>query len=170
LTDAVGGAFTMPGNLTAQPSEFVATNTANPHCTDCQHGDTTAGPVYYGKPGAALDADTIAAARRTVDATCDVLEAGVALLEKHAKEPDKAAAALDDYRKKHLTEIGKVFEQARLIKAQLRAAGYAQDIPVEIRPHFEERMTKIQERLETMRATYRKYPDVLESFGALFPH
>ena len=159
-----------PGNLTAQSSEFIATNTADPHCTDCQHGDATSAPTYFGKPGSVLDEETIKDAGKTVDATCDVLEAGVAILEKHAKEPEKAAAALDEYRKKHGAELAKVFEQARMIKARLRAAGYAQDIPLEIRPHFEERMTKIQDRLETMRSTYRKYPDVLESFGALFPH
>lgn len=167
--NAAGAGNSGPGNLTAQPSEFVATNKADPNCKDCVQGDTTSSPQPSGKPSGALDRETAASTLRTVDATCDILEAGVTILEKHVKEPQKAAAALQAYRKEQGAELTRVLDDARKVKAQLQAAGYGQDIPEEVRPHFEERMGKIQERLEVMRTVYRSYPDALEAFGALFP-
>ena len=170
LADAGESGGNGPGNLTAQPSEFVATNKADPNCKDCVQGDATGSPQYFGKPAAPLDRETAADTMRTVDATCDILEAGVTILEKHVKEPQKAAAALQAYRKAQGSELTRVLDDARKVKAQLQAAGYAQDIPAEVRPHFEERMGKIQERLEAMRTVYRSHQDALEAFGALFPH
>lgn len=158
-----------PGNVTAQPSEQIAGNRPDPHCSDCQKGDTVQGPRYHGKPDMVLDEKTLAEVTATIDATCAILEDGVAILELHAKTPEKATAAIDAYRKKSASAIARTFEKAREIKARLKSAGYDQDIPAEVRPHFDARMTKIQERLEAMRDVYKKHPAVLEAFGALFP-
>lgn len=166
---AATSADVQAGPALAQPSEHVASNKADPHCTDCQRADGSNAPTYYGKPDMPLDEKTLAEVTQTIDATSDILERGVELLEKHAKDPDKAAAAIDEYRKKSAGDIQKAFDKAKEIRARLKAAGYDQDIPAEVRPHFDARMTRIQERLEKMREVYRKHPDVLESFGALFP-
>ncbi len=152
-----------------QVTEQVAENKPDPDCPDCQKGDASNGPHYFGKPDMPLDDQTLGEVTTSIDGTCEVLENGLKILEKNAKTPDKAAAALVGYRKDHDGEIKKVFEKAFEIKARIKAAGYGQDMPVEVRPHFDERMGKIHARLELMRDTYRDHPDVLEAFGAFFP-
>lgn len=153
----------------AQPSEHIATNKPEPACHDCKRGDATNGPLYYGKPDMPLDEKTLAEVSDSVDATCQILEDGLAILEKDVKEPEKATDHLGEYKKKHEQAMKSAFDKAREIKARLKAAGYDQDIPVEVRPHFDERMGKIHTRLEAMRDVYRKYPAVLEAFGQFFP-
>jgi hypothetical protein len=151
-----------------QRSEQVANNKPEPACQNCQK-DVTEGSVYYGKPDMVLDERTLAEVADSIDATCGVLEAGLALLEKHQKTPDKAAAALQAWRTQHASDLKRTFDKALEIKARLKAAGYTQDIPAEVRPKFDDRMGKIHERLERMRDTYRQHRDVLEAFGAFFP-
>ena len=153
-----------------QRSEFVATGKPPPPCRDCDKADGGAVPQYHGeKPKMKLDDKTLADAQKTVTATCDLLEAGVQILEANVKRPEQAAQALNAYQKKHKAEIKDVLHRADEIRGRLRAAGYDQDIPSEIRPAFEKRMGKIQARLEKMRKTYAKHPSVLEAFGAFFP-
>jgi tRNA G26 N,N-dimethylase Trm1 len=147
----------------------VATNKADPHCTDCQKGDAVSGPLYYGKPDMPLDEKTLAEVTDSIDGTSSILEDGLAILEKHVKDPDKAVAELGAYRQKNVAAIKRTFDKALEIKARLKGSGYDQDIPAEVRPHFDERMGKIHARLELMRDTYRKHPAVLEGFGAFFP-
>ncbi len=153
----------------AQPSEHIASNKPEPGCKDCQKGDATNGPLYYGKPDMPLDEKTLAEVSDSVDATCGILEDGLSILEKHVKSPDQATADLEGYRAKNAQKIKRTFEKAREIKARLKAAGYDQDIPAEVRPHFDERMTKIHTRLEAMRDVYRQHGTVLEAFGQFFP-
>ncbi len=155
-------------NSQAHASEFVATNKADPQCQDCQHGDTKDSP----KPNSAqepLNEKTLAEVTKIIDDTCQILEDGVDLLEKNAKTPANAKDAIDAYRKKNAQVIASTFEKVREVKAQLIAMGYDQDIPEQVRPRFDDRMAKIQQRLEVMRETYMKYPAALETFGALFP-
>jgi hypothetical protein len=158
-----------PAATSAQPSEHIATNKPEPACSDCKRGDASNGPLYYGKPDMPLDEKTLAEVSDSVDATCQILEDGLAILEKDVQDPEKATEHLGEYRKKHEQAMKVVFEKAKEIKARLKGAGYDQDIPVEVRPHFDERMSKIHHRLEAMRDVYRKYPAVLEAFGQFFP-
>ena len=151
-----------------QHSEQIATNKPEPGCQSCQK-DASEGSVYFGKPDMVLDERTLSEVAHSIDETCGVLEAGLEILEKNEKTPDKATAALVAWRKGHAAELKRVFDRALEIKARLKAAGYNQDIPAEVRPKFDERMGKIHERLEAMRDTYRQHRDVLEAFGGFFP-
>ena len=151
------------GNVTSTPSEHIATATAE------APGKGGGGGQYHGKPQMQLDSKTLADVRSTIEQTCQLLEEGVDLLEKHAKRPERAAKAINKYRKKNAARIDGVFKAAADVRARLRSVGYDQDIPAEVRPEFEKRMGAIQERLEKMRETYRKHRDVLEAFGQLFP-
>jgi hypothetical protein len=159
----------MPTNATAQPSEFVATNKADPNCPTCRRGDATNGPVYHRQPDMPLDEVTLADVRATLDATNALLEDGVAILEKHKAQPDKALDALQTYRKNEARRIAQVFGKAKEVKARLKAAGYVEDIPAEVQPYAEQKMRTILQRLDAVRGIYRTQPAVLESFGALFP-
>lgn len=152
-----------------QPSEYIATNKPDPHCPNCRRGDVVSGPVYHGKPDMPLDSKTLDDVRITLDETTEILEQGVAILEKRSKSPDKALADLEAYRRRDAARIERAFAKAREVKARLRAAGYDQDIPAEVRPYAEEKMRKVLDRLEAVRDVYRGRPAVLESFGALFP-
>ncbi|MSP92217.1 MAG: hypothetical protein EXR79_10515 [Myxococcales bacterium] len=152
-----------------QPSEYVATNKPDPNCPSCRRGDVVSGPTYHGKPDMPLDTKTLDDVRITLDETTEILEQGVAILEKRAKSPDKALADLEAYRRHDAARIERAFAKAREVKARLRAAGYDQDIPAEVRPYAEEKMRKVLERLDAVRDIYRGRPAVLESFGALFP-
>jgi len=116
-----------------------------------------------------LDAQTLEDVRATIEATSAILEHGVTLLEQNQKQPEKAAAAIEAYRKKSAAELARVFERAREVKARLAAAGYDQDIPAELAPYVEERMGKVLQRLEAMRDVYRKHPDALTAFSGLIP-
>ena len=158
-----------PDKVVSQRSEFVASGKPDPNCPDCKRADASGGPAFYGKPGMKLDAKTIADATVTVEQTCMLLEKGVDILEANVKQPERATAALKEYQKKSKQQIDKIFHRADEVRARLRAAGYEQDIPAEIRPVFEKRMGAIQKRLEKMRHVYRDHPAVLEAFGALFP-
>ena len=163
---AVGPA---PDNAVSQASEFVARGKPDPNCHDCKSADASSGAALYGKPGMKLDEKTVADAKLTVEQTCSLLERGVEILEANVKQPERAGKALKDYQEVSKQEIERIFHRADEIRARLRAAGYEQDIPAEIRPLFEERMGAIQKRLETMRDVYRNHQAVLEAFGALFP-
>lgn len=156
------------GNVTSTASEHIAAGKAEPAKTR-ESAANPSGAVYHGNPEMQLDSKTLADVRSTVEQTCQLLEEGVDLLEKNAKTPEKAAAAINAYRKKNAARIQQVFKAAADVKARLRSVGYDQDIPAEVRPAFEKRMGAIQERLEAMRTTYRKHRDVLEAFGQLFP-
>ncbi len=159
----------VPDNVISQRSEHVARGKPDPNCPDCKRADASGSPIMYGKPGMKLDSKTIADALHTVEQTCMVLEKGVDILEANVKQPERAAKALNDYQTKSKQELEQIFHRADEIRARLRAAGYEQDIPVEIRPVFEKRMGDIQKRLEKMRDVYRNHPKVLEAFGTLFP-
>lgn len=163
---AVGPA---PDNPVSQPSEFVARGKPDPNCHDCKSADASSGPALFGKPGMKLDEKTIADAKLTVEQTCSLLEKGVQILEANVKQPERAGKALKDHQEVSKQEIERIFHRADEIRSRLRAAGYEQDIPAEIRPLFEKRMGAIQKRLEAMREVYRDHPAVLEAFGALFP-
>ncbi len=151
----------------AGPSESIA---AGRSVRSPSHGpDAASLPGYYGKPSMDLDEKTLADVQRTIDATCELLEQGVDILEANAETPDKAKVALAAFHKRSATHIERIFKAADQVKARLHAAGYDQDIPREIRPAFEKRMGAIQTRLEKIRTVYRRHPDVLEAFGKLFP-
>ncbi|HAN30951.1 MAG TPA: hypothetical protein DCQ06_05085 [Myxococcales bacterium] len=152
-----------------QRSEFVATGKPTPPCRDCDKSDGGSIPQFHGEPKMKLDEKTLADAKKTINATCDLLDAGVQILEANVDAPDKAAKALTAYQKQHKVKIKAIMHRADEIRGRLRAAGYDQDIPTELKPDFEARMSKIQGRLEKMRTTYAKHPSVLEAFGAFFP-
>lgn len=157
---------TVEGNVTSTPSEHVATGQPEPPRV-AENGKPA--NLYHGKPEMELDSKTLADVRSTIEQTCQLLEEGVDVLEKHAKRPEKAAKALEAYQKKNAARIEAVFRSAADVRARLRSVGYDQDIPQQVRPEFEKRMGAIQERLEKMRGIYRKHRDVLEAFGKLFP-
>lgn len=154
------------GNVTSTSSEHIASG--EPQAAKPSPEGSTA-PPYHGKPQMELDSKTLADVRSTIEQTCQLLEEGVDLLEKHAKTPEKAAKAINKYRKKHAARIQQVFKDAADVRARLRSVGYDQDIPAQVRPEFEKRMGGIQARLEKMRHVYAKHRDVLEAFGQLFP-
>ena len=153
----------------AQSSEFVASNKPDPHCSDCAGKDASNGPQYIGKPEVQLDEATLDEVKASIDVNSDLLEQGIEILERNAKTPDKAAAQLEKFLKDREPAIREAQSKAAEIKARLRAVGYDQDIPAEIRPGFEERMGKIAERLERIREAYATRLDVLQAFGKLFP-
>lgn len=155
-------------NSRAHASEFVATGKADPPCQDCQHGDTNDSGKPKG-PQEPLNEKMLAEVIKIIDDSCKILEDGVDLLEKNAKQPADAKDAIDAYRKKNAQMIATTFEKVRDIKTQLTSMGYEQEMPEQVRSRYEDRMTKIQQRLEVMREIYVKYPSALETFGALFP-
>lgn len=153
-----------------QNSEHIATNKADPNCKTCVSPDAGAAPPsYFGKPDMALDEKTLNEVQASIDANSEFLEQGIDILEKNAKTPDKALAVLEKYLADKQTAITTAQEKAAEIRARLKAVGYDQDIPAEIRPSFEARMGKISERLEQMRTVYAQRRDVLTAFGRLFP-
>lgn len=160
--------YTMLGQG-AEPSGFVATNAPDPHCANCLAPDAKGAPLYYGKPDMKLDAQTLAEVQTSIDANNMLIEGGIDILEKNVKTPDKALAAMEAYLKEHAIAIDAAQSKAAEIRARLRAVGYDQDIPAEIRPDFELRMGKIAERLERMREVYASRREVLGAFGRLFP-
>ena len=164
-----GVAAEQGGGVVARRSEFVAAGKPAAGCRDCNKADGGASPQYHGKPQMKLDDKTLKDVRATVDATCELLEAGVAILEKNVKTPDRATAALKAFQGENKTKIEAVFHRADEVRNRLRGAGYDQDIPAEVQPAFNKRMGAIQVRLEKMRKVYAQHSDVLEAFGALFP-
>ena len=157
------------GGVVAQRSEFVAAGAPTPPCRDCDKSDGGASPQYHGKPQMKLDDKTLADVRATVDATCALLEEGVAILEKNVKSPNEATVALKAYQEKNKARIKAVFHRADEVRNRLRGAGYDKDILAEVQPEFNKRMGAIQVRLEKMRTVYAQHSAVLEAFGALFP-
>lgn len=146
-------------------SEHVASNDPTKPCPTCP-AEGAAQPRGEVAP---LDADSIAEVRHSVDATCDLLEQGVAILEKHKEKPDEALSALEAFRKKSEPLIARAHEQAARVRERLAASGYTQDMPEEVREHYEKRMGKISARLEPLQQAYRSRTDVLRAFGSLFP-
>lgn len=162
------GAATKTGALVApvpvRRSEHVATNDPSKPCPTCPaEGAAPRGEI------APLDAESIAEVRHSVDATCDLLEQGVAILEKHKAKPDEALSALEAFRKKSEPLIARAHEQAGRVRERLAASGYTQDMPEEVREYYEKRMLKISTRLEPLQQAYRSRTDVLRAFGSLFP-
>ncbi len=154
----------------AQNSEHVASNKPDPNCKTCVSPDAgAAAPVYYGKPEIALDEKTLAEVQASIDTNSEFLEQGIDILEKNAKTPEKALAALEKFLSDKQAAIALAHQKAAEIRVRLKAVGYDQDIPAEIRPGFEARMGKISERLEAMRTAYAQRRDVLAAFGRLFP-
>lgn len=162
-------ATAVQSNTAAQSSEFVASNKPEPGCRDCAGKDASNGPQYVGNPQVKLDEATLDEVKASIDQTSGLLEQGIEILERNAKTPDKAAAELEKFLQDHDAAIRDSQSKAAEIKARLRAVGYDQDIPAEIRPGFEERMSKISERLERVREVYASRRDVLGAFGRLFP-
>ncbi len=150
------------GNVTAQPSEFIATNTADPNCPDCRRPDASNGRDVVVKP---LDPAFRDDLQLTITLTCQLLEDGVAILESHAKEPASAEAALVAYREKHKAHLAELAVKTRDMAVRLKALGFESDIPDEVKKDYEERMGKALTRLEAIRAVYAKQPAVLEAFG-----
>lgn len=165
----VGPVGEAPDNVVSRSSEYIARGKPDPKCRDCKNADASSGPALFDKPGMKLDPKTISDAKATIDATCELLENGVDILEANVKRPERAAQALQAYQTTSKQKIERIFHRADEVRARLRAAGYEHDIPDEIRPGFEKRMGAIQVRLEKMRDVYRAHPAVLEAFGALFP-
>ena len=166
---AAGAAAEKGGGVVAQRSEFVAAGAPTPPCRDCGKVDGGSVPQYHGKPQMKLDKKTLDDVRATVDATCALLESGVAILEKNVKTPNQATSELKAFQEKNRVKIAAVFHRADEVRNRLRGAGYDQDIPAEVQPSFNKRMGAIQVRLEKMRTVYAQHAPVLEAFGALFP-
>lgn len=154
------------GNLTAGSSETIATNVADPNCPDCQRPDATSAPRAKTPP---LDPAFVDDVKLTVVMTCKTLEDGVAILEKHTSKPEQAEAALKAYREKNKTRMAEMAQKTVAITTQLKALGFVDDMPPEVKPDFEERMGKILTRLEAVRGVYVKHPAVLEAFGPFIP-
>jgi len=157
------------GNVVAGNSESVADNVPEPAAPPTPEADGGSAAPYVGDPQLVLDDAALSDVRATIDATSDLLEAGVGILETYRSKPEQAADALRRYQSKHRKQMDEVFRRASEVRARLRSAGYDQDIPAEIRGDFEARMGKIQARLETMRDVYRDHIDALEAFGGFFP-
>ena len=157
------------GNVVAGNSESVSDNVPGPAAAPVAQVDGGSTAPYIGDPQLVLDEAALTDVRSTIDATSDLLEAGVAILEKHKGKPEQAADALRNYQSKHRREMDEVFRRASEVRARMRSAGYDQDMPAEVRNEFEARMAKIQKRLETMRDVYRDHIDALEAFGGFFP-
>ncbi|MBM4345067.1 MAG: hypothetical protein FJ100_16985 [Deltaproteobacteria bacterium] len=153
----------------ARPSEHVASNKPDPHCKDCVGPDASVAQPYTGKPEIALDPKTLAEVQASLDANNALLEQGIDILEKHAKAPDKAQAALDKFLADKKNDIAAAQATAAEIRARIKAVGYDQDIPAELRADFEKRMGAISERLERVREAYKQRTDILTAFGRLFP-
>jgi len=154
----------------AESSEHVATNKPDPACRDCKAADAGPGqPPYHGKPEVVLDERTLGEIQTSIDENNDLLEKGIAILEKHAKTPESAHAELDRFLKDNAKELDRAHAKAAEIRARMKAVGYDHDIPNEIRPAFEARMGKIAERLERVRDVYKGRTEVLAAFGRLFP-
>lgn len=157
------GALVAP--VQVRNSAQVATNDPTAPCPGCP-ADGAAKPKAEVVP---LDGDSLAEVRHSIDATCDLLEQGVAILEKHKDKPEGAKAALEAFRKKSEPLIARAHEQAKRVRDRLAASGYTQDVPEEVREYYEKRMGKISGRLEPLQRAYRNQMDVLRTFGSLFP-
>jgi hypothetical protein len=156
------GATASQGNVTATASEFVANNAADPNCPDCQHPDATS---HKAAPSTPLDPVFRDDLKLTIGLNAQVLEDGVAILEKNAKEPAAAEAALLAYREKHKVHLAELATKTRDMATRLKALGFEADIPDEVKVEYEARMAKVLARLEVVRAAYAKHPAVLEAFG-----
>ena len=150
------------GNVTAQPSESIATNAADPNCPDCQRPDASSTRDVHATP---LDPAFRDDLKLTIGLTCQVLEDGVGILEGHVKEPARAQAALLAYREKNKAHMDELANKTKDMAVRLKALGYEADIPEEVKADYEERMGKVLARLEAVRAVYVKFPQVLETFG-----
>lgn len=157
------GALVAP--VQVRRSAQVATNDPAAPCPGCP-ADGANKPRAEVVP---LDSESLAEVRHSIDATCDLLEQGVAILEKNKDKPDAALAALEAFRKKSEPLIARAHDQAKRVRDRLTASGYTQDVPEEVREHYEKRMSKISQRLEPLQQAYAKRTDVLRAFGALFP-
>ncbi len=161
-TAVAAAAANAAGNVTAQPSESIATNAADPNCPDCQRPDVTSTKDVTIVPLDPVFRDDL---KLTISKTCQVLEDGVAILETHAKQPETAQAALEAYREKNKTVMAELATKTQDMTVRLKALGYESDIPEEVKQDYEERMSKVLARLEVVRAVYAKHPKVLETFG-----
>lgn len=157
------------GNVVAGNSESIADNVPEPAAPPVAEVDGGSSAPSMAAAQLVLDEAALTDVRATIDATSDLLEVGVGILEKHKGKPEQAADALRSYQSKHRREMDEVFRRASEVRARLRSAGYDQDMPAEVRGEFESRMAKIQARLETMRDVYREHIDALEAFGGFFP-
>ena len=153
----------------ARSSEHIASNKPDPNCKDCTGPDATSAPRYVGKPEIALDPKTLSEVQASLDANNALLEQGIDILEKHVASPDQAKTALEKFLTDKRAEIDAAQTKAAEIRVRIKAVGYDQDIPAEIRPDFEKRMGAISERLEKVRDAYAARRDVLSTFGRLFP-
>ncbi len=150
------------GNVTAQPSESIATNTADPNCPDCKNPDASGERDVNLKPLDPVFRDDL---KLTISLTCQVLEDGVTILEMHAKDPASAQSALLAYREKNKAHMAELAIKTRDMAVRLKALGFEADIPQEVKEEYEARMAKVLGRLEAVRANYAKHPEVLEAFG-----
>lgn len=165
--DASAAAPTAP--VTARSSETVATGKPEPACRDCDQPDGSAAAPTHGRPQMALDETMLADVRATIDATSEILEAGVTILEEHQRKPERAAPALRKWLDSQRKRVDDAFARAREVRARLASVGYDQDMPPELQQAFAARMEKVQQRLELMRTVYRNHIDALEAFGGFFP-
>ncbi len=157
---AVAGAAA--GNVTAQASESIATNTADPTCPTCQRADASNSSDVVLKPLDPVFRDDL---KLTIGLTCQLLEDGVAILEGHVKDPASAQAALMAYREKNKTHMAELTIKTRDMAVRLKELGFEADIPEEVKADYEDRMSKALARLEAVRMIYAKHPSVLEAFG-----
>ncbi|MSQ84821.1 MAG: hypothetical protein EXR77_18440 [Myxococcales bacterium] len=165
----IAGARGASSEASARSSEHIASNKPDPNCKDCTGPDATSAPRYVGKPEIALDPKTLAEVQASLDANNTLLEQGIDILEKHVASPDQAKTALEKFLTDKRAEIDAAQTKAAEIRVRIKAVGYDQDIPAEIRPDFEKRMGAISERLEKVRDAYAARRDVLSTFGRLFP-
>ncbi len=150
------------GNVTAQASESIATNTADPNCPDCKHPDAGSERDILLKPLDPVFRDDL---KLTISLTCQVLEDGVTILEQHVKDPPSAQSALLAYREKNKAHMAELAVKTHDMAVRLKGLGFDADIPQEVKGEYEERMGKVLGRLEAVRANYAKHPEVLEAFG-----
>jgi hypothetical protein len=159
---ASGASNAGAGNVTAQPSESIATNVADPNCPDCQRADAASTRDVAIVPLDPVFRDDL---KLTISKSSEVLEDGVAILEKNVKQPEAAQAALAAYREKNKAKMDELAIKTKDMAVRLQALGYESEIPEEVRAGYEERMGKVLARLEAVRAVYAKHPQVLETFG-----
>lgn len=149
-------------HLTAQPSESIATNVADPTCPTCQHADAESADVPPKPPLDPVFRDDL---KLTINLACQVMEDGVSILEKHVKDPPSAKDALLAYREKHKEHLAELAIKTKDMVTRLKGLGYDADVPEEVRPEYQARMDKVMARLEVVRSAYAKQKDVLEAFG-----
>jgi len=149
---------------TATRSEQVSLGAAQSPCPDDACGGAKRAP------GAKLDARFVHELLASAEGTAALIEEGVILLEANLKTPDKAHGALEAFRNKEAARITSVHKTAADLRKRLVEAGYADEMPAEIKDIYEKRMERIHLRLEAVRKAYASRTDVITSFNALFPH